>query len=208
MAIQVNAILSPRIITVPETDGDSITIQSLVNQVRAWEDDQINLSHAKLLSAGGKDVLGGGVLVGITATLENAKLKFAERTSPTICNVLGGNLVALDNNGDPMSPVEFSDNVSVIIAQSSSGIMVETGVSGLTSAESAKLADIDFTAQFLNSCMKNKKQIIKEGDTWYFVVKNETETGDILKKALKDKSGENVTDIQAGALAQEMTSSV
>lgn len=149
MAIQVNAILSPRIITVPEADGDSITIQSLVNQIRAWEDDQINLSHTKLLSAGGKDVLGGGVLVGITATLENAKLKFAARTSPTTCNVLGGNLVALDSGGVPMSPIEGSDNVSVIIAQSSSGIMVETGVSGLTSEESAKLMGVLTKADFV-----------------------------------------------------------
>uniref|UniRef100_A0A6H1ZZC4 Uncharacterized protein n=1 Tax=viral metagenome TaxID=1070528 RepID=A0A6H1ZZC4_9ZZZZ len=139
MAIQVNAIVSPRIITVPEADGDSITIQSLVNQIRAWEDDQINLSYPKLLSAGGKDDLGEGVFVGITATLENAKLKFAARTSPTVCTIGGGNLVALDSYGEPMSPVEFSDNVAVIISQSSSGTIVSTGVSGLTSEESTKL---------------------------------------------------------------------
>jgi len=147
--IQVNPTVSPRIITIPAADGDEIDIQSLVNQIRDWEDEQVNLSHPKLLSAGGKEVLGGGVLVGITATLENAKLKFAERTSPTTCNVLGGNLVALNSSGVPMSPIEGSDNVSVIIAQSSSGIMVETGISGLTSAESVQLMKTLTKADFM-----------------------------------------------------------
>ena len=149
MAIEVNPVVSPRIITVPKADGESITIQLLVNQIRSWEDNQPNLSYSKLLSAGGKEVLGGGTLVGITATLENAKVKFAARTSPTVCTILGGNLVALDGYGEPMSPVEFSDNVAVIIAQSSSGTIVSTGVSGLTSQESAKLMGALTKADFM-----------------------------------------------------------
>ena len=142
MAIEVNPAVSPRIITVPEADGDSITIQLLVNQIRSWEDNQPNLSYSKLLSAGGKEVLGGGVLVGITATLENAKVKFAARTSPTICTILGGNLVALDANGDPMSPIQYTENVLVALSQSSSATLMSTGVSGLTSEESTKLMTI------------------------------------------------------------------
>lgn len=124
MTIQVNPIVSPRIITIPEADGESITIQSLVNQIRDWEDDQTNLCYPKLLSASGKESLGGDVYVGITAVLENAKLKFADRTSPTDCDVLGGNLVAIDEYGNPTNPIQHSANVTVTVSKSSSATMV------------------------------------------------------------------------------------
>ena len=124
MAIQVNPTVSPRIITIPEVDGDSITIQSLVNQIRNWEDNQANLSYPSLLSATGKDILDSETLVGITACLINAKLKFADRTSPTDCDIYGGNLVALDANGVPMNAIQYADNVTVTMAKSSSATLV------------------------------------------------------------------------------------
>ena len=124
MSISVDPIASPRIITVPEADGTSITIQSLVNQIREWEHEPLNLSYLKLLSASGKEDLGGGTLVGITAKLENIKLKFAARGSPTTCTISGGNLVAVDSNGASMFPIEPSTNITVQLAQSSSAVIV------------------------------------------------------------------------------------
>jgi len=121
----VNPVVSPRIITVPEADGDSITIQSLVNQIRNWEDNQANLSYPSLLSASGKEDLGGGALVGITANLLNTKLKFEARGSPTTCTVYGGNLVAVDSDGISMFPIEPSANVTVQLAQSTSPSIAE-----------------------------------------------------------------------------------
>ena len=149
MAIQVNPTVSPRIITIPEADGVSITIQSLVNQIRAWEDDQANLSYPKLLSASGKEDLGGETAVGITAKLENAKLKFAARGIPTTCYVGGGNLVAVDEYGISMFAIEPSTNITVMLAQSSSATIIETGASGLTSEESGKLMKSLTVSQFL-----------------------------------------------------------
>ena len=120
MAISVDPIASPRIITVPEADGDSITVQTLVNQVRQWEQEPLNLSYTRLLSASGKEDLGGGALVGITAKLENTKLMFAARGSLTTCTVYGGNLVAIDADGAIMFPIQPSINVTVQLAQSTS----------------------------------------------------------------------------------------
>ena len=79
MNIIVHTHLSPRIIEVlsPTT---SVTVQEIVDAVRDWEDD--NLSFDKLLNAAGKEELGGGVTVGITATLQNARLMFTSRTTP------------------------------------------------------------------------------------------------------------------------------
>jgi len=149
MSIQINPILSPRIITIPEADGASITIQSLVNQIRNWEDNQVNLGYNILLSATGKEDLGNEIKVGITAKLENAKVKFAERLSPVVCYISGGNLVAIDEYGSSMYPIEYSTNVTVILAQSSSATLIETGTSGLTSAESTQLMKTLTMAKYL-----------------------------------------------------------
>ncbi len=82
MAIKVYAHLSPRIIEVPAVDGTSITIQSLVDQIRAWEDEPPHNSFPRLLLASGKSDLGGGALTGITATLQDALVSFEARITP------------------------------------------------------------------------------------------------------------------------------
>ena len=125
MTIQVNPISSPRIITVPQADGVSITIQSLVNQIRQWEHDPVNMGYDKLLSASGKEDLGGGALVGITAKLENTKVMFEARGALTTCAIYGGNLVAVNAGGNSMFPIEPSTNVTVQLAQSSSPTLLQ-----------------------------------------------------------------------------------
>ena len=137
MSISVDPIVSPRIITVPVVDGVSITIQSLVNQIRQWEHDPLNLCYAKLLSASGKEDLGGGALVGITAKLENTKLMFAARGSLTTCTVYGGNLVAVDANGATMFPIQPSTNVTVQLAQSTSPSIAESDPASIDAQLSA-----------------------------------------------------------------------
>jgi len=56
-------------------------MQTLVNEMRDWEDEPWNMTYPKLITASGKQALGGGVTVGITAQLENAKLMFESRTT-------------------------------------------------------------------------------------------------------------------------------
>lgn len=139
MSIRVNPNVSPRIITIPQSDGDSITVQNLVNQLRDWEEQPSSMSFPKILKATGKDDIGGGTFVGITAKLENAKLKFEARGSPTVCVVRGGNILAVDINSNTMNVVEPSANVTVMVAQSSSATITETATSGLTQTESDQL---------------------------------------------------------------------
>jgi len=102
-----------------------------VNQIRNWEDNQANLTYPSLLSASGKESLGGGASVGITAKLENTKVKFADRTEATTCLVYGGNLVAVDANGNSMYPIEPSNNTTVTISQSSSPSIAESDPSNI-----------------------------------------------------------------------------
>jgi hypothetical protein len=142
MVIKVDALASPRIITVPISDGTGITIQNLLNQCREWEQIPANMTHAKLLDGAGKQDLGGSVSVGITLTLLNAKLAFEARAGPDYiqCTVSGGNLVAVDGNGDSMSPIEPTAYTQVIIAQSTSAASVLTG-SGVTEQDKLDISD-------------------------------------------------------------------
>ncbi len=128
MAIQINPTVSPRIITVPLSDGDSIIIQTLVNQIRDWEDAQANLCYPFILSATGKDDLGDGVSVGITVVLQNALVKAEDRASPTVFSVGGGNLLAKDINGTTMFPFSPSTNVSYDRAKSSSATIASNDI--------------------------------------------------------------------------------
>ena len=123
MAISINPYLSPRIITV--LGATSITIQNLVNQIMDWEDEPWALTFERIIQPSGKQDLGGGTLVGITARLLNAKVRFEDQGVPTICTISGGNLAAIDAFGASMSPIEPCGNCTVILAQSSSATMIQ-----------------------------------------------------------------------------------
>lgn len=86
---------SPRIITIaaPSTE---ITMQDLVDTIRTIEERLENIDEDALLSAAGKEDLGGGVRVGITATLQNAKIAFESRTS----SVSEGTATTADADGE------------------------------------------------------------------------------------------------------------
>jgi hypothetical protein len=195
--------LNPRIVEVLDSSTDA-TVQEVVDAVRAWEDSDIGQHYPPLITAAGKEALGGGVTVGITATLLNTRLMFTARTAPlegpgtcttsdttgTVlhatggdfvnngiyqgctaynyttgsmaavtevisaielhcfqitggsstewtsgdsyyvypnvqCNLTGGNIVAVDENGDEIPPVMQSPNVQVVRSSSSSATLQE-----------------------------------------------------------------------------------
>jgi len=76
--ISVNNQVSPRVVTVAAPDVE-ITIQELVDLLRAWEESPENMDDPQIISAAGKEALGGSVFVGITATLLDAVLEFEAR---------------------------------------------------------------------------------------------------------------------------------
>ena len=95
--IRVYPYLSPRIVEVlsPSTE---VTIQELVDLIRDWEDSEDGMPFDFIISAAGKEDLGGGVTVGITATLNNAQIMFTGRTTP-LDDGTGRTCDATDNNG-------------------------------------------------------------------------------------------------------------
>ena len=127
LTLSIDAESSPRIITVLAPDV-AISMQQLVNLVRDWEDDQEDgLIYDHLLNAYGKQDLGSGTMVGVTVQLLNAKLAFEARPGPTFvqCNISGGNLVALDVDGNTMAAVQTTAYTQVIMTNSSSATLVE-----------------------------------------------------------------------------------
>lgn len=92
--------VTPRIITVDAPDT-AITIQELVDLLRDWEDTSVQADDDQIISAAGKEPLGGGVTVGITATLQNAQLAFEERVTPletgTVTTANGSGTTLIDN---------------------------------------------------------------------------------------------------------------
>lgn len=81
--------------------------------------------------------------------------------------------------------------------EASTVLAKESTVSGIA-------GDVDTLLSFI----KNKKVIRKESSTWYLCVRNSSDTGDILKKALKDAIGADITDLAAGIISQELATSV
>jgi hypothetical protein len=118
--------VSPRIITVASPSTE-ITIQDLHDTLRDIEDRPDDLTYDYLVDSAGKEPLGGGVYVGITMTLNNAKLAFEARPGPTFvqCNVSGGNLVAFDDVGGEIDPIQTTAYVQVVRTSSSSATLQE-----------------------------------------------------------------------------------
>lgn len=116
-----------RLIVIPIAYGTELTCQNLLNEVRDWEDSEEGMAHPQIIEGSGKEVLGVGVAVGITLKLLNWKVQFEARPPSTwvLCNISGGNLVAVNDVGDPMSPVEPSAYVTVTLTASSSATIQE-----------------------------------------------------------------------------------
>ncbi|MCK5431995.1 MAG: hypothetical protein KAJ03_04585, partial [Gammaproteobacteria bacterium] len=72
---------SPRIAEVQSPSVEFIA-QDIVDTLRGDEFSFQGASYLKLLNAAGKEDLGGGVSVGITASLQDVKVAFEPRTAP------------------------------------------------------------------------------------------------------------------------------
>lgn len=126
--VTVDFVSSPRVITIP-APLTAISVQDLHDTVRDLEDEPSAMQYPHLIDSAGKEDLGGGVAVGITATLQNARLAFAARGGPATiqCIVSGGNLVAVDENGDPINPIEPTGFTQIVVSASSSAVSTDIG---------------------------------------------------------------------------------
>ena len=122
--VTVNWKLSPRIITIPNSVTE-VTIEDLQDTLLDIEDSEEGIVFPKLRDCSGGEALGGNLFIGYTLKLNNAKIKFADRAPPTItCEIKSGNILAIDVNGSPMTPIEASNNVTVVKTSAVSAAIV------------------------------------------------------------------------------------
>jgi len=146
-----------KVITV-EKPQTTLTIQTLYNEIRLFEEKMPFLFVAQLANGSGKQSLGGGITVGITLELINDwRLSFQARDGTEegggviLCTVSGGNLVAtsITYNNNPIKPTL---NTQVVIAQSSSATVI-------TPAS-------DLNMLYLIESLRGKQQTL--GNIWYW----------------------------------------
>ena len=94
---------SPRIIEIlaPTTNA---SLQEIIDACREWEDSTIGQYYPYLIDASGKEDLGGGVNVGITAQLQNAQVLFSQSnivvsTGTVTSSSTEGSLVTFTDSG-------------------------------------------------------------------------------------------------------------
>jgi len=117
---------SPRIITVAAPSVE-LTMQDLYDTLRNLAAQPAAMDEAEITDGSGKEPLGGGVLVGLTIKLLNAQAAFEARLGPSWveCNLTGGNLVAVDADGNAMSSVKPTAYVFIVKTASASATLQE-----------------------------------------------------------------------------------
>ncbi len=116
-------------------------------------------------------------------------------------------LIGSNNN---IVDVLIATGVSVV-PSNSAGLQVYFSGSGVTEQDKTDIANSVWShveAAFLMDIIKGKKSIEKTGDVWELIILNIAGDAVILRKDLKDKNGDDITDLEAGVLAQELLSSV
>jgi hypothetical protein len=195
-------------------------VKDLYSRWKNWVQSDGN-GYLQAMSIVGGDTIdaAAGIYVSAYVFLENGWRIRPSEENHTL-KVYNGILLT-SSGDDPFIVTLGSYNIQIKYSQpvATQAVIAETGTSGLTQAESDELFSIKGDVQSdvqvvgsnvdtLLSILRNKRQLEKEGPVWYLTVKGPSGTSNILKKALKDKNGNDITDIQAGIMAQELASSV
>ena len=117
-----------KVATLPAVDGRTITVQSIYDQFRDYEDEPHSLDLNTMISAGGKDDLGTGEFTVPTVTLQDGwRVAFEDGAGPAqeLAIVSGGNLVARLPNLTVQFPIAETTFVSGFIAQATTGALIE-----------------------------------------------------------------------------------
>lgn len=122
-------------IIIVDAPSAEISIQDLHDTVRAAEDDLKNMDNPPLISTAGKEALGSGVQVGITATLQNAKLAFEQR----VVMLESGTITTPDTNG-----MTLIDSSATFITN---GVEAGDMVMNHTDGSHATIASVDSETQ-------------------------------------------------------------
>ncbi len=118
--------LSPRVITIvaPSTE---CTMQDLHDTLRYMEANALAMDNKSIVDSSGKETLDTTTKVGLTVTLQNAIIGFEARPSEpwVTCSFIGGNLVAINTDGETMVSTNPTAYVSISKTSSASATLQE-----------------------------------------------------------------------------------
>ena len=167
MAASLTFLKTQKIIQV-DSPQTSLDVQDLVNQIRLYEENLLNLDYGTIVNAYGKQPLGGGAYVGITMELINDwRLAFEARNGPdtVLCTLSGGNIVAVNQyNNNAIYPTAFTQ---VIISQSSSPTLVQSSS--------------DYAMMYMIEALRGRKSAV--GSIFYWNPTSGSDTSDGLSPA-------------------------
>lgn len=119
----------------------------------------------------------------------------------------GQYVVSCSGANHNLADVKINNQVSLIINNSAG--LVSSGLSDEDKTDiAASVWENNTDAAILLKLVRNKKEIKKDNGVWQLVVYDDDNTTPILNKALKDKDGSNITDLESGTLAQELQTSI
>ena len=149
----INWAASPRVIEIAKPSTEC-NMQDLLDTLRWLESQPSAMDNSPIISASGKEPLGGGTKVGLTVAMLNAKVSFEARDGTeyggvdewTICNLLGGNLVAFDTDGvTTIEPLHSTAFVNIAKTSSSSATLQEQDA--LNYSSYGNVVSIDVTSE-------------------------------------------------------------
>lgn len=182
---------TPRFLNIPDAWGD-VTAQDVwdtLSEIAAYEE---NLIYKKLVDrprGGGKAELSATKSVGITLTMNNVQIKFPDQVGPTwvIKRVVDGNVVAIDHLEASMEAIASSDFTNWKNEADVSAAINETGVSGLTAGESAKLTNIDTKTTLSEQILRNK--IITDPVTGEYILYDDDSVAELFRIPVYENAG-------------------
>jgi hypothetical protein len=195
MALTIDAERSPRLIFVDSATNE-VTVQELIDELRDWEDDPgRGMAYPRLILAAGKEPLGGGVQVGITATLQNARLAFSPDPTTTSTGSATSNSANGETLIDTAAPFQ-TDGVTV-------GANVTNGTTGAFGTVLSIDSETQLTLRTLNGGTRQDFQI---GDTYYVhnVVQKSVSGGNLVAV---DANGADLDSIYPTAYTQVVRTS-
>lgn len=133
-------------------------------------------------------VMNTGVSVSFTDCTDIVTIEDAIDGTVLNISLLGGSIILSDSC---IGGAAFISGTG-LLTDNSTGTDVDS--SGLNST----------SLQFISKSIRNTKQLVKRGDTWYVDILDDDNTTPIVSKELKDYLGNEIADLQAGILAQEL----
>ena len=116
-------------------------------------------------------------------------------------------ILVVAGGGDPFQDTDGDYTVRINYQQPVQAITVATG-SGLSDEQEEMMMELQERSAFLLKTIRNKRELVKADDGWFLVAYDDDGYTEILRKRLKDKDGNDITDLAAGVFGKELASSV